>query len=189
MTWQRLRLRSVTLLAAGASLWLGCLGNSAYSVGGPQGGASGNGGSSGVAGSGAPGTGGSAAGPAAPTWTLPSPGVAPLRRLNRFEYNNTVRDLLGDTSNPANQFVPDGVAYGFDTLADSLVVTQELAEQFMHAAETLSAAIDITQQIPCTPTAANAQACPQAGKPAGLPARSGLPGWRTLFEAEHFGGR
>src|SRR5262245_55962452 len=34
-------------------------------------------------------------------------GPSPLRRLTRREYNNTVRDLLGDTSRPADQFPLD----------------------------------------------------------------------------------
>src|SRR5947208_58175 len=34
----------------------------------------------------------------------PSVGVAPLRRLTRSQYNNTIRDLLGVTTNPASTF-------------------------------------------------------------------------------------
>src|SRR5204863_397335 len=32
------------------------------------------------------------------------PGASPIRRMTRFEYNNTVRDLLGDTTAPATKF-------------------------------------------------------------------------------------
>ena len=32
------------------------------------------------------------------------PGPSPIRRLNRFEYNNTVLSLLGDEAKPANAF-------------------------------------------------------------------------------------
>src|SRR5262245_54563920 len=35
---------------------------------------------------------------------LDQPGLASFRRLTRSEYNNTVRDLLGDASSPANAF-------------------------------------------------------------------------------------
>src|SRR6185436_8496135 len=35
------------------------------------------------------------------------PGVATFRRLSHLEYNNTVHDLLGDTTAPANTFPPD----------------------------------------------------------------------------------
>src|SRR5687767_3132485 len=49
-----------------------------------------------------PGTGGAGG-------TSPSAGAgaSPLRRLTRREYNNTVRDLLGDTTRPADQFPSD----------------------------------------------------------------------------------
>ena len=33
------------------------------------------------------------------------PGGAPIRRMTRFEYNNAVRDLLGDATRPADAFV------------------------------------------------------------------------------------
>ncbi len=84
---------------------------------------------------------------------------SPLRRLNRFEYNNTVRELLGDKSNPADKFVPDGIAHGFDTFSESLSVTRVLAEQYLQAAETLSSSVDLTKLLPCTPTGANAKQC------------------------------
>ncbi len=36
-----------------------------------------------------------------------NPARAPMRRLTNFEFNNTVRDLLGDSSRPADQFPAD----------------------------------------------------------------------------------
>lgn len=42
-----------------------------------------------------------------------------FRRLTRIEYNNTVRDLLGDTTNPANEFVDDELSGGFEANAIS----------------------------------------------------------------------
>src|SRR5262245_50224685 len=44
---------------------------------------------------------------------VPSPDTA-LRRLTRTEYNNTVRDLLGDTSQPASALNPEATVNGFD---------------------------------------------------------------------------
>jgi len=41
------------------------------------------------------------------TVPMDAPGTAVFRRLSRTEYNNTVRDLLGDDSSPANAFPPD----------------------------------------------------------------------------------
>ena len=65
-------------------------------------------------------------------------GVTPLRRLTRFEYNNTVRDLLGDTTAPASAFPLDEVRSGFDNNAAALGVSPVQTEAFMNAAETLS---------------------------------------------------
>ena len=63
--------------------------------------------------------------------------AVPLRRLTNEEYNNTVRDLLGDTTRPASSFPPDEVVGGFEnnTIAP---VTQLLIERYMSAAETLA---------------------------------------------------
>ncbi len=44
----------------------------------------------------------------------------PLHRLNRLEYNNTVRDLLGTSLTPADSFPPDNVTLGFDNVAEGL---------------------------------------------------------------------
>ncbi len=66
-------------------------------------------------------------------------GRAPLRRLTRVEYNNTVRDLLGDTAQPANAFPPDARGAGFDTDALGNDVTTSLLRQMMIAAEEVAA--------------------------------------------------
>jgi hypothetical protein len=58
-----------------------------------------------------------------------------LRRLNRAEYNNTVRDLLGVTCRPADDFPADDLAYGFDTIADALSLAPILFERYLDAAE------------------------------------------------------
>src|SRR5690242_8894076 len=71
--------------------------------------------------------------------SIPEPGPAPIRRLTRVEYNNTVYQLLGDTSAPADQFPPDEEAGGFDNQAGVLVVSPLLAEHYMGAAEDLAA--------------------------------------------------
>lgn len=69
----------------------------------------------------------------------PKPGPSPIRRMNRFEYDNTVRDLLGDDSRPAQAFPPEEEALGFNNNADALVVTGLLAEHYLTAAEALAA--------------------------------------------------
>jgi mono/diheme cytochrome c family protein len=58
-----------------------------------------------------------------------------IRRLNRAEYNNTVRDLLGVTFRPADDFPPDVPAHGFDTVGGTLSVPPALAEKYLAAAE------------------------------------------------------
>ncbi len=58
--------------------------------------------------------------------------------MTRFEYNNTVRDLLGDTTNQANQFGAEEEALGFNNNAANLVVSDQLANKYMLAAEAIS---------------------------------------------------
>ena len=59
----------------------------------------------------------------------PAPGPSYIRRVNRLEYNNTVHDLLGDTSAPADSFPAEEVSLGFDNNAQALSVSPVLAEQ------------------------------------------------------------
>ena len=47
----------------------------------------------------------------------------PLRRLTRIEYNNTVRDLLGDTTNPADVLPPEEEVAGFSNQAAALTTS------------------------------------------------------------------
>ena len=48
------------------------------------------------------------------------PGRVTIRRLNRTEYNNTIRDLIGIDFHPADDFPSDDVGYGFDNIGDVL---------------------------------------------------------------------
>ena len=67
--------------------------------------------------------------------TPPDPGRVTARRLNRAEYNNTVRDLLGVDIQPADDFPQDDSGYGFDNIADVLSLSPALMEKYMTAAE------------------------------------------------------
>jgi hypothetical protein len=58
-----------------------------------------------------------------------------IRRLNRTEYNNTIRDLIGLDLRPADEFPADDLGYGFDTIGDVLAVSPILVEMYMAAAE------------------------------------------------------
>lgn len=62
-----------------------------------------------------------------------------LHRLNRAEYNNTVRDLLGTSQRPADDFPADDVSLGYDNIADTLSVSALHAELALRAAESLIA--------------------------------------------------
>jgi hypothetical protein len=62
-------------------------------------------------------------------------GRVSARRLNRVEYNNTIRDLLGVDDRPADAFPADSAAYGFDNISDALNVTPALLENYLSAAE------------------------------------------------------
>lgn len=63
------------------------------------------------------------------------PGRVTIRRLNRAEYNNTVRDLVGIDFQPADDFPSDDVGEGFDNIADVLSIPPILLEKYLAAAE------------------------------------------------------
>jgi mono/diheme cytochrome c family protein len=67
--------------------------------------------------------------------TPPDPGRVTARRLNRTEYNNSVRDLLGVDSRPADDFPQDDSGYGFDNIADVLSLSPVLMEKYVTAAD------------------------------------------------------
>ena len=69
----------------------------------------------------------------------PDPGRVTIRRLNRAEYNNTVRDLLGVTFKPAEDFPSDDVGSGFDNQGDVLSLPTLLLEKYLSAAEKIAA--------------------------------------------------
>ena len=61
-----------------------------------------------------------------------------MRRLNRVEYANTLRDLVGADFNPAADFPSDDIGHGFDNIGDVLTLSPVLMEQYLAAAETVS---------------------------------------------------
>ena len=69
-----------------------------------------------------------------------NPGRVTIRRLNRSEYNNTVRDLLGVDFQPAENFPSDDVGHGFDNIGDVLSLPPLLFEKYMDAAEQIATA-------------------------------------------------
>jgi hypothetical protein len=91
-----------------------------------------------------------------PTPTTPQctsaidPGHVTIRRLNRAEYDNTVRDLLGDNSRPASDFPADDQGGGFDNNGDVLTIAPLLVEKYELAAQHL---IENAIQTPINPVA------------------------------------
>src|SRR5262249_52976024 len=94
--------------------------------------------------SGSSGTGGGGSTPGGSGASCPTSGdaVVPFRvltRLNRVEYDNTVRDLLGDTSHTVlSKLPPDSGDGGFDNNAAALSIDPSLSQQYMQLAETLA---------------------------------------------------
>jgi hypothetical protein len=62
------------------------------------------------------------------------------RRLNRYEYNATIRDLLAVPFQPAADFPVDDSGYGFDNIADVLSLSPALMERYLAAAEKIARA-------------------------------------------------
>ncbi len=73
------------------------------------------------------------------------PGRVTVRRLNRVEYRNTIRDLLGVDYDTHTEFPPDDAGHGFDNIADSLTLSPLLMEKYVNAAQAV-----IAQAVPTT---------------------------------------
>ena len=80
------------------------------------------------------------------------PGRVTIRRLNRVEYNNTIRDLFGVDFKPAADFPLDEVGYGFDNIGDVLSLPPMLMEKYLEAAEQITSKAILTEALPPHPT-------------------------------------
>lgn len=67
-----------------------------------------------------------------------NPGWVTLRRLNRDQYRNTIRELLSVDFEPTESFPPDELAYGFDNNGDALSLTPSLLEKYLAASEKIA---------------------------------------------------
>lgn len=65
------------------------------------------------------------------------PGRVTVRRLNRTEYRNTIRDLMGIDFNAEVVFPPDDTGFGFDNVGDTLSLSPLLLEKYLQAATTI----------------------------------------------------
>ncbi|WP_162273934.1 DUF1592 domain-containing protein [Mariniblastus fucicola] len=68
----------------------------------------------------------------------PDPGHVTVRRLNREEYRNTIRDLLKIDFNTSINFPPDDSGEGFDNIGDVLTISPMLMEKYIDAAQTIA---------------------------------------------------
>lgn len=105
----------------------------------------------------------------------PDPGRVTLRRLNRTEYRNTIRDLVGVDFDTTTNFPQDDVGYGFDNIADVLSLPPILLEKYLAAARRILDQAVVTGPPP-----------PPVRRYAGEQLRGGAPldaGGRTLASA------
>lgn len=70
----------------------------------------------------------------------PDPGRVTVRRLNRVEYRNTVRDLLGVDFDTTADFPPDDSGHGFDNIGEVLTISPLLLEKYLESAHAIVAA-------------------------------------------------
>ena len=68
----------------------------------------------------------------------PDPGRVTARRLNRSEYSNTIRDLLGVEFHAEQSFPTDDLGNGFDNIGDVLTISPVLMDRYLAAAGTIA---------------------------------------------------
>ena len=88
---------------------------------------------------------------------MANPGRVTVRRLNRTEYDNTIRDLLGVDFKPSEDFPLDEVGYGFDNIGDVLSLSPILLEKYLNAAESVVTNA-ILSELPAWPPLSRFQA-------------------------------
>ena len=69
----------------------------------------------------------------------PDPGRTAVRRLNRVEYRNTIRELTGVDFDTQKEFPADDTGHGFDTIGDVLTISPMLLEKYLDAAQAIVA--------------------------------------------------
>ena len=86
-----------------------------------------------------------------------------LRRLTHSQYNNTVRDLLGDYSRPADRFPPEDFVSGFKNQTRTQSIPPVLEDAYSTAAERIALnafrAGDVNGLVPCAPASARDAKC------------------------------
>jgi mono/diheme cytochrome c family protein len=99
----------------------------------------------------------------------PDPGRVTVRRLNRSEYSNTIRDLVGVEFRADRTFPTDDSGEGFDNIADVLTISPLLMEKYLAAAERIATRALGLEKLPKKPVEtsysirASISGAPQAG--------------------------
>lgn len=76
------------------------------------------------------------------------PGRPVLRRLNREQYKNTIRDLTGVEFRTHEEFPADDSGHGFDNIGEVLTMSPLLMEKYLAAASTIvSQAVPLTEKV------------------------------------------
>ena len=79
----------------------------------------------------------------------PDPGRVTVRRLNRAEYRNTIRDLMGVDFDTEKEFPQDDSGHGFDNIGDVLTISPMLLEKYLDAAKAIvSKAVPVVSGVP-----------------------------------------
>jgi hypothetical protein len=98
----------------------------------------------------------------------PDPGRVTVRRLNRIEYRNTIRDLMGVDYDTGAAFPPDDTGHGFDNLGDVLSLSPLLLEKYIAAARAVVAqAVPLVPWAPAEKRISGRLFAPKGSKPAG----------------------
>ena len=87
-----------------------------------------------------------------------TPGAPLLHRLNRAEYANAIRDLLGFHVDVSSLLPPDNAAYGFDNVAEVLGNSPALLQAYLNAARKISA---VAVGDPTVPAGSDTYTVPQ----------------------------
>ena len=95
----------------------------------------------------------------------PDPGKVTVRRLNRYEYRNTIRDLTGFNLKIEDELPPDDTGYGFDNIGDVLSLSPLLLEKYMQLAERIAnGAVPRTLRVPAEDSLTGSQFKKTQGK-------------------------
>jgi mono/diheme cytochrome c family protein len=76
------------------------------------------------------------------------PGRVTVHRLNRNEYANTIRDLLGVEFRAQKDFPTDDSGEGFDNIGDILTISPVLMEKYLAAAERIASRAVAADPLP-----------------------------------------